>query len=383
MLIDWDVIIVGAGPAGVTLGYELGRMGIRTLILEKEKFPRYKACGGGLNIKTVKSLDFDISSVIEDAIYGAHITLRMSKQFTKRFEHPITLTVSRERFDHLLLQKAIESGCTVREEEKVDSVGIREDGVYVHSSRQTYPGELLVGADGANSIVAKSTGLMQDAFIDIGIESEVEVDAVDLERWRNVVLLDLASIQNGYGWIFPKVDHLSIGVWGPLACSKGLKAYYEEFTEKWKGSMKKYRVIRKSGHRLPIRRKGARIQYDRVLLVGDAAGLIDPLSGEGIYYAIRSAQLVAEVLKDHLENPQGIPLSMYQALVDQELMVEIRRAKAFLRLFNLYPRFFVNFLKSSDRLWRAACKLLRGEKTYVDIGKKLGPFELILDRIDW
>jgi geranylgeranyl reductase family protein len=380
---NWDVIIVGAGPAGSTLGYELSRMGIRALIVEKEKFPRYKACAGGLNVKTVKSLDFDISSVVEDTIYGVHITFRMGKQFTNRVDHPIALTVNRERFDHLLLQKAIESGCTVREGEKVESVEIREAGVCVHSSGQTYSGALVAGADGANSVVAKSIGLMQNAFMGVGIESEVEVDAVALERWRNLVLLDLASIRNGYGWIFPKLEHLSIGVCGPLACSKELKAYYKEFTGKWKNAMKSYRVIRKRGHQLPIRKKGARIQHDRVLLVGDAAGLVDPFSGEGIYYAIRSAQLAAGVLRDHLENPQDTSLSKYQALVDQELMLQMQRAKAFARLFNLYPSFFVNALKTNDRLWRAVCKLLTGEKTYVDIGKKLGLFGFILDRIDW
>jgi flavin-dependent dehydrogenase len=143
------------------------------------------------------------------------------------------------------------------------------------------------------------------------------------------------------------------------------------------------RVISKRGHRLPIRRKGASIQRDRVLLVGDAAGLIDPFDGEGIYYAIRSAQLAARVLKEHLEDPPATALARYQALVDQTLMGEIQRAKAFMRLFNIAPRFFVRALERNDRLWRAACELLRGERTYVDMGRKLGPFEFVLDAIDW
>ena len=383
MSTDWDVIVVGAGPAGSTLGYELARMGLRALILEKEVFPRYKACGGSLNPRATDSLDFDVSPVVEDTITGVRTTYRMGEPFANRFDRPITYTVSRERFDHLLLQQAVASGCVVHEGEKVQSIQAQGAGVAVHSTRQSYSGKAVVGADGANSVVARSAGLMRDASIDIGIASEVEVDPADLERWRNLILLDLASIRNGYGWIFPKSDHLSIGVGGPLAYAKALQSYYEKFTGTWKRRMKKYRVTRKRGHRLPIRRKGTPIHRDRILLVGDAAGLIDPFDGEGIYYAIRSAQIAAQVLKDHLESPQETPLSRYQALVDRELMGEIQRAKAFMRLFNIYPRPFVRGLKRGGRLWRAACELLRGERTYVEIGKKLGPFEFILDRIDW
>jgi flavin-dependent dehydrogenase len=224
---------------------------------------------------------------------------------------------------------------------------------------------------------------MRDAWVGIGIESEVEVDAADLERWKGTVLLDLASVRDGYGWIFPKSDHLSIGVGGLLGDPRALRAYYDAFSGRWAGTMGRYRVLRKRGHRLPIRRKGARIQRGRVLLAGDAAGLIDPFDGEGLYYAVRSAQLAARVLIDHREDPQATPLSKYPALVDRELMGEIQRAKAFMRLFNICPRPFVSGLRRGSQLWQAACELLRGERTYVDIGRKLGPFQFVLDRIAW
>ena len=117
--------------------------------------------------------------------------------------------------------------------------------------------------------------------------------------------------------------------------------------------------------------------------MGDAAGLVDPFDGEGIYYAIRSAQLAAEVLADYLEHPQQVDLARYQARVDQELMAEIQRAKALMRVFNLCPRFFVAALERGGLLWRTACEFLRGEKTYVDVGRTLGPLEFILAILDW
>lgn len=383
MSTDWDVIIVGAGPAGATLGLQLGGAGIRTLILEKEELPRYKTCGGALNIRAANSLGFDVDSVIEDTIYAVRITLRMGGEFIRSYKDPITYTVSRERLDYLLLQRATDSGATVRDGERVKHVEVREDRVIVYGVNETYVGGVVVGADGANSIVARSIGLMGDAFMDIGIESEVEVGTVDLEYWKGSVLLDLASIRYGYGWIFPKLHHLSIGVGGPQAQSKALGAYFSAFTDKYRGLLSQYRIIRKRGHRLPIRKEGAKIQSHRILLTGDAAGLIDPFNGEGIYYAIRSAQLAADVLQAYLANPDVAPLADYEALVDQALMPELQRSKAFMRLFNLYPRVFVGALRGSDRVWRAACELLRGEKTYVEIGEKLGPFEFVLDKLNW
>ena len=156
---------MGAGPAGSTLGYKLSRAGLRALILEKETFPRYKPCGGGLNVRTVDILDFDVSSVVEDTITAVRITYRMGEPFTNRSDRPITYTVSRERFDHLLLQRAIAAGCTVHEGEKVRAVAARAEGVAVRSGRQTYSGGAVVGADGANGVVARSTGLMRDAWV--------------------------------------------------------------------------------------------------------------------------------------------------------------------------------------------------------------------------
>lgn len=365
------------------MGYRLSKRGIQVLILEKQAFPRYKPCGGALNVRAVNALDVDVSPVVENTIYGGWITYCMEEPFTHCFDRPLAYTVSRERFDHFLLRHAIGSGCAVHEGVRVADVQFCADGVAVRSSGGTYCGRAVVGADGAFGVVAKSIGLMGDAFIAIAIESEVEVHPRDLEQWKHVVHVDLGSMRSGYGWVFPKADHLSIGAGAALAHARELKAYYRQFTERWRRSARQYHVVTKRGHRLPVRRKDARIQRDQVLLVGDAAGLLDPLDGEGIYYAIRSAQLAADVLADYLDDPQRVGLGRYQALVDRELMPEIQRAKAFMRLFYLCPWLLVRALRTGGRTWRAVCEFLRGEKTYVEIGSKLGPLEFVLDAMAW
>jgi geranylgeranyl reductase family protein len=380
----WDVIIAGGGPAGSTLGYELGKQGLKTLLIDKAKFPRYKTCGGIVDIKAANSLPFDISPVVEDAITRVMISRKLGQPFTKDCGGPITYNVSRERFDHFLLQKAIEAGCTVEQGDGIKSIEMNDNGVTaVTKEGQKFTGKILAGADGANSVVARAVGLLQNAYIGIGLEWEVEVDPADLEQWRGVSLLDLGTISSGYAWIFPKLDHLSLGAGGGQEESQAVRVYYQNFIDKWKPTFKKCQTIREKGHRLPVRRKGDPIVQDRVILLGDAAGLIDPLSGEGIYYAIKSGQLAGRALAAHLADPHNVPLAHYQTLVDTEIMAEIQRAKAFMRLFYLYPRPFISSLKRSNRLWRATCALLTGQKKYSDIGKKLGPAEFILDRLAW
>jgi geranylgeranyl reductase family protein len=379
MATKWDVVVVGAGPAGSTVGYELARRGVRVLILEKETFPRYKACAGGVNIRTAKRLPFAVEPVVEDRITGAWLTFRMGEPFTKQLDQTVTYTVSRERFDQFLLQHAAAAGSVVREGQRARVVRVDGNGTTVFTDGETVSAQIVVGADGANGVVGRSIGLMRDARMGIAIESEVEVAASDLERWRSTVLLDLGSIREGYGWIFPKADHLSIGAAGPVRYAKQVHAYYQAFTGRWRREMRRYRVMMKQGHRLPMRRREAPIQRGPVLLVGDAAGLTDPLDGEGIYYAIRSGQLAAGVIADHLEVPQGMGLARYEVLVDRELMVEIQRARAFMRVFNACPGLFVRALRRNGRLWQAGCELLRGETTYVDIGRVLGPFEFVMD----
>ena len=377
----WDTIIVGGGPAGSTLGYELASKGVRALILEKESFPRYKTCAGGLSIKAADCLGFDLGSVIENTIFGGHITFRMGEGFTMRFPQPLAFTVSREAFDQLLLQRAVEAGCVVHEEAKVDCVEIGEREVAVRSGRRRYLARTVVGADGANSVVARSAGLMKDVGTCVGIEAEVEVDGASLERWHDLVLLDFGGMPHGYGWIFPKRDHLSIGVCSPRAYSRELRDYGQAFHRMWSKALGHFRVIRKGGRRLPVRRIGGAIQRGRALLVGDAAGLFDPCTGEGIHHAVVSARLAAQVLERHLATPEGTPLSDYETLVDATLMPEIQRAKAFGRIFDLSPRIFLGALKRGSRLWNIACRLCRGETTYVAEGKRLGPLEFILDRM--
>lgn len=372
----YDVIIVGAGPAGATLGYELARKGVEVLILEKERLPRYKPCAGGITVKTLKLLDFDISSVAHQIVYGAKVTYKDNREFTKWYDKPLIYMVMRDEFDYLLVQRAQEAGAVVTDNQRVYQLQVNHQGVEVVIANDTFKAEILVGADGANSIVAKSLGLRKGIELGIGIEAEISVPREKLIKWDSLMGLDLGHISGGYGWIFPKKDHLSTGIGGSLCQAKRLKPGYQRVLASQ--DLGSYEIIKLKSHFLPVRKNGAAIQWERSLLLGDAAGLVDPLTGEGIYYAIKSGQLAAPIITRCLQ-AGTIDLEGYQDAVAKEIMPELKASQALLRLFSRFPGLRFNAVEGSERLWRASCRLLRGEESYISLKERLGSFQFLFD----
>lgn len=372
----YDVIIVGAGPAGATLGYELARKGVDVLILEKERLPRYKPCAGGITVKTLKLLDLDISPVTHQIVYGARVAYQGSKEFIKWYDKPLIYMVMRDEFDYFLIQRAQAAGAVVVDNQRVRQLRVNHEGVEVLTTHDIFKADILVGADGANSIVAKSLALTKDIELGIGIEAEISVPRERLVKWDSLMGLDLGHIPGGYGWIFPKKDHLSTGVGGSLCQAKRLKPGYQKVLSSQ--DLGDYEITKLRSHFLPVRRNGAAIQQERSLLLGDAAGLVDPLTGEGIYYAIKSAQIAAPIIT-HCLQAGIIDLEGYQEAVNKEIMPELKASQALLRLFSRFPGLCFDAVEGSERLWRASCRLLRGEESYISLKERLGSFQFLFD----
>ena len=370
-----DVIIVGAGPAGATLGYELARRGTKVVILEKERLPRYKCCAGVVSVKSANLLGCDISPVTHRIINGARITYKLGSEFIKRYDSPIGYMVMRDEFDQFLTSRAQNAGAILCENQKVCSLQATEGGVEVSTTRDSFSGKILIGADGATSIVAKTFDLAPKRQAAVAIEAEVLVSEEDISRWDSLAGLDLGIARGGYGWVFPKRHILSVGVGAPVQHAKDLRAYHQRLLKSL--NLRKGDIAKLKGHLVPMYQGKTPVQRGRILLLGDAAALVDPMSGEGILNAIKSAQLAAPVIATQLARPY-IDLCEYQQAVETDILPDLRIAKRMHRLFTWFPHTSFLLLSKSNHAWRAGAGVASGRRTYVDIRNRLGPFRFLL-----
>jgi flavin-dependent dehydrogenase len=195
----------------------------------------------------------------------------------------------------------------------------------------------------------------------------------------DVIHIDWGSLRRSYAYLFPKKTFLSLGAGGFGIPSAKIKNYHAAFlATRWQ--KEEAPPFGAAGFLLPLRQKRRPIQKGRCLLLGDAAGLIDPFTGEGIFYAIRSAQLAATVLAEALRNGWN-SLQPGQEVIDRELMPELECSALFREIFNLRPSCFHRKITTRDRWWNAMAQILRGEKTFLDVKKKLGPLGSLLLRL--
>ncbi|MCK8825101.1 NAD(P)/FAD-dependent oxidoreductase [Fuchsiella alkaliacetigena] len=331
---ECDVIVVGAGPAGAYAAYNLARADLEVLLLEKEELPRYKACGGGLTAKTKKLLsDFDLSGVIEDEIRDVVFTYDSTLPVEFEFLDPLVYMVMRDKFDEFLVNRAQEAGVEVLTGTEVTGLTITEEQVEVQSGEDIFEGRLLVGADGVKSLVAEDLGLVQDCEFAIAFEKELKASEEQLAEHRGKLSIDYGVINKGYSWIFPKREYLSVGI-GTYAQGLSLK-----------GSLEKYLIgedlaeneaVKAKGHLLPIGGKERKLTAKRALLVGDAAGLVNPLSGEGLFYALKSGELASEVIIETLAGTAS--LDRYTKLINQQLLPGFKKAKLISKLFFMFAK---------------------------------------------
>lgn len=374
-----DVIIVGAGPAGTTAAYHLASAGVSVLILEKSIFPRYKVCGGGLTHKILTELPFDLSPVIENTIYSIRFSSKFDDVFTRTSPVPLMYCTMRPRLDEFLLRKAIEAGARhqtsiVRE--------IRQEGEMYEITGD--PGmfrcRIVIGADGAAGVVARTFNLRKHIAKGLAWEAEVAAGPELLDSYKSTVFLDWGTFPGGYAWIFPKKDHFSVGVGGPAAHARQMMPYYMKFMrltgifefpsspcypEQINGtlSLKSWPI--------PVRTARSDFHSGQVMVTGDAAGLTDPLTGEGIWYAVRSGRMAATAAAEYLAGKKNA-FACYSEKVNEELMPELLEAGKISNIFNIFPGKVHHFVRDNERAWRAFGKVLRGERWYADVRKGFG-----------
>ena len=285
----WDAIVVGAGPAGCAAAYDLAAAGQAVLLLDKSDFPRPKACAGGLTIKAVKALRYSVEAVVKQSV--RRIRLEGESQTVLKNREPICVMTVRSELDEYCLNKTIAAGASFLRIGPLRQIVRSGDAVHLLTSGETYRARFVVGADGASGQVRSLCA--DGSWFYRGFALEVRTA---LPRGEVDLTFDFSSVPNGYAWVFPKGDHLNVGVYSQSAASSLTRAQLLRYVKDRIGTEP---VDHVTGQYLGMGADASAAGNvrpdlrDRVLLVGDAGGFVDRLTGEGIYGALLSGQAAA------------------------------------------------------------------------------------------
>ena len=367
-----EVAIVGAGPAGATLAYELLQGGLKPLVLDKAIFPRIKVCAGGLTIKALKFLPPDLGPVRENEICQVELSFNLGRAFTKAWHQPLLYTVERQRFDAFLVERVRQAGGEFGEGERLETImaGPNDSSTLV-TSRRRITAQVVVGADGARSRVARGAGLQAVDFWHLGLQVEVPRNLLGkrASEFTRTIYLDMGTMADGYAWVFPRGEVLLIGVGGPVHQGPQLKRYHARLLSYLGLGEQSFPL---AAHLIPHRVTPRPIMRGRVLLVGDAAGLADFWTGEGIFSALHSARLAARQILRFFRGEAGA-LTDYQAQVDREITPELTASHQFSKIFNYLGPLAFRCLDRYDYPWEVFCRVMRGDRSFGDIKKRFRP----------
>lgn len=339
----FDVLVVGGGPAGSATAYRLAEAGASVLLVDKARFPRDKPCGGGLTMRAVRQCPVDPSPVVEEEVELLELRFRFDDAVERRAARPVIRMTQRRRLDAFLLDAAREAGVEVRE------------GTTVHP--RDAPADVVIGADGANGVTGRAFGLGEGIIHGVAFEGNVSYGAVPEARYRGRAVVELGVIPGGYGWVFAKGDHVNVGVGAWQSEGPRIREHLARVCAAHDLDVTQLSGLR--GHRLPMRRAGVRLAGERALLVGDAAGLIDPVSGDGMYECFVSSQLAAAAVLDLLAG-RASSLEPYEHAVDAALAPLHSASWKLKRALDHWPRLAWR-LARTQLLWETVERLLLGE----------------------
>lgn len=335
----YDVIIIGGGPAGSSCAFRLKHLNetLSVLLLDKQSFPRYKPCGGGISPEVVNYLNFSIDEVIDFVCHD--ISVVADNKRINNTDNEMWM-VRREQFDHFLLEKAKEQGVRVETSCEVLEVIPQKEQIQVVTSKARFIGRYVVLAEGGHAKIAKKMGILVKHKLYAAMEYEhyTQNPSSQLE-------INLDRHPFGYAWQFPKSDGLSIGIGGDMKQgspqkSQGLPSQLKHYLNDL--GIKTIDKAHVHGHPILVYNGRSKLVYNRVLLIGEIAGCVDPLTGEGIRPAIKSAYLAARALNEALLSNKPRRVRQYERQFHQQIGKDLNYARL---IYWMNTRFRDNFLK--------------------------------------
>lgn len=367
----WDVVVVGAGPAGASAAYAAATAGRQVLLVEKAELPRYKTCGGGIIGPSRDSLPPGFELPLRDRVHAVTFSHNGRLSRTRRSRQMLFGLVDRPEFDAALVEAAQRAGATVRTgtavsrvEQHGPAVPDRRTVAVILATGETVLARAVVGADGSASRIGAHVGVKLEQ-VDLGLEAEIPVPESVAEDWSGRVHIDWGPIPGSYGWVFPKGDTLTVGVISARGEGSATKRYLEEFVARL--GLAGFEPSISSGHLTRCRSDDSPLSRGRVLVCGDAAGLLEPWTREGISYALRSGRLAGEWAVRIADSHDAVDARRqalnYAFAVKAELGVEMGVGRRMLALFQKRPGLLHAVLTTFPPAWNAFARITRGSSS--------------------
>jgi geranylgeranyl reductase family protein len=287
----WDAIIVGAGPAGCAAAYDLAVAGRSVLLLDRADFPRPKACAGGLTRKSLRALRYSVAPVTRTTVSSILVAKENGQTATLASRNPVCAMTVRQELDDFCLRQTLAVGAQFQRIGNIAAIETQSDHVILRTNDAFFEAQYIVGADGVHSRIRQLLWGDRPAWLRRGFALEAQVFPEN--DYRSGLLFDFSPVSQGYGWIFPKRDHLNIGLYSESPAEKIDRTCLAAWIRDRCGSA---RVEQITGQYLGFGADQAPPAPGRIFLAGDAGGFADPLTGEGIHGAIASGQAAAAAI---------------------------------------------------------------------------------------
>ncbi|MEU3709843.1 geranylgeranyl reductase family protein [Streptomyces catenulae] len=386
----WDVVVVGAGPAGASAAHAAACAGRRVLLLEKAELPRYKTCGGGIIGPSRDSLPPGFTLPLRDRVHAVTFSLNGKLARTRRSKSMLFGLINRPEFDEGLVKAAKDAGAEIRTgaavsrvEQHGAEVPDRRTVAVVLTGGEVILARAVVGADGSASRIGAHVGVKLDQ-VDLGLEAEIPVPPTVAEDWKGRVLIDWGPLPGSYGWVFPKGDTLTVGVISARGEGAATKRYLEDFIARL--GLAGFEPDVSSGHLTRCRTDDSPLSRGRVLVAGDAAGLLEPWTREGISFALRSGRLAGEWAARVAEAHDAVDARRqalnYAFAIKAGLGVEMSVGRRMHGVFARRPGLLHAVLTGFRPAWNAFADITRGTTTLGELVRSHPLARRALDAMD-
>ncbi len=320
----FDLIVVGAGPAGSSCAERAAELGLLVAVFEKAVFPRSKPCAGGLTSRALGLLGPSVNSIIHYNFRTSEFSVGPRVTVTWTGRDTTVATTSRKELDQYLAERAIRAGARVEFGAAVDSVTDAGERVEIVVGSRTLSAPHLVAADGVRGSIRGMVGMPPLGLSAAAYARVFPETSSALDPFLDRVIIDARVRSGGYGWIFPKRDHLNVGVCGRAALGLDYIRDVDRFIEQ--RGLSSWRVEGRFARPTPAEAGPGSLAKGRILVVGDAAGLADPVTGEGISHSIASGRLAAESIRQALDSGDEAS-TIYRRRAVAEILPVINHSK--------------------------------------------------------